>query len=619
MTKKNLISTTEYAAFISYRHVEQDRQWAEWLIHALETYRVPNHLQKLGYPQRIGKVFRDEDELPLSSDLTDQIKQALTVSRNLIVICSPETPQSKWIAREIEMFQEQGKANRIHAFLIEGEPQTAFPNGLRFHRKNITGADGAITTIVEEHEPLAANVIPMTGVSKKQRDKVALLKLVAAIIGCSFDDLVQRDKAREKKKQNIQRTIFASIILLVSLGVFYWWDYNRLKIDYYEHMVTRWAVPEGRFPVSEDQASRRNKTYRFESRRNQVERVVLQNGLGYPRNNDEEFSQWNGGAQWHFFYDAMGKIRQVDVLGQTDKRLRQEDYSQDLRSISFKNDNRDVAQSSVISNLITESAQTAKSEITRHGIEYRKDGFIIKRQFTNNYGTPRSDATGVYGLTYKLNSNGLIIREGYLDRTGKGLLLKNGIAAIDYGIDAPTGRVNAITFRDEKNNLILGNSGVAKATSVYDERGNMTEVAYFGVDGKPVLSKDGYAKFTSVYDERGNELEIAFFGINNEPVLSGSGFAKAIREYDERGNRIAGTVYGVDGKPTLTADGFATIRRVFDARGNNTEIAYFGLKNKPVLHRRGYTKEINTFDVYGNITETQYLDLNGNQVMPLSD
>ena len=344
MTEKNLISETEYAAFISYRHVDKDREWAEWLIHALETYRVPKHLQKLGYPQRIGKVFRDEDELPLSSDLTDQIKQALTLSRNLIVICSPETLQSKWIAREIEMFQEQGKANRIHAFLIEGEPQTAFPDGLRFHRKNVTAADGTVTTIVEEREPLAANVVPISGVSKKQRDKAALLKLVAAIIGCSYDDLVQRDKAREQKKQNILRTIFASILLLVSLGGFYWWDYTRLKIDYYEYMVTRWAAPEGRFPVSADQASRRHQTYRFESRRDRVERVVLQNGLGYPRNNNNEFSPWHGVAQWHYSYDASGKVRQVEVLDNAGRRLRDEEYSDDLRSISFKNDNRDVAQ-----------------------------------------------------------------------------------------------------------------------------------------------------------------------------------------------------------------------------------------------------------------------------------
>ena len=681
--ENKITKESEYAAFISYRHVAQDRQWAEWLIQALETYRVPKHLQNLGYPQRIGKVFRDEDELPLSSDLTDQIKQALAVSRNLIVICSPDTPQSKWIEREIELFKEMGKAERIHAFLIAGDPRTSFPDSLIRHQKTITKEDGTVTTIIEEREPLAANVIPITGIRKKERDKSALLKLVAAIIGCSYDDLVQRDQMREKKKQNILRAFIVSFVLLICSGGLYWWDYNRLKVSYYENMVTRWAAPEGLFPVTEKQASKRNQTYRFESRRNQVERVVLQNGLGYPRNNKDEYSYWNSGAQWHFFYDATGKVRQIDVLNRSGKRLRQEEYSQDLRSISFKNNNRDMAQSSAISTFITESSQTAKSEITRHEVEYRQDGFIIKRRFTNNYGTSKSDAMGIYGLAYELDRNGLITRENYLDQTGKGLSLNNGIAAFNYEINLLTGRANSVAYRDRHNNLILGNygyakftrvydnrgniteeaafgvdgkpvlhkEGYAKITRVYDDRGNITEVAYFGLDGKPVSQRDGYAKFTQVYDdrgnvteqalfgvdgrpvlhkdgyakitrdydERGNEIEIAFFGIHDEPVLGNSGFAKAIREYDERGNRIAGAVYGVDGKPILAADGFATIRRVFDARGNNTEIAYFGLNNESVLHRKGYTKEINLFDGYGNITETQYVDLDGNRVTPSSE
>ena len=35
-----------YDAFISYRHVDRDRKWAEWLIAALEGYRVPKALQE---------------------------------------------------------------------------------------------------------------------------------------------------------------------------------------------------------------------------------------------------------------------------------------------------------------------------------------------------------------------------------------------------------------------------------------------------------------------------------------------------------------------------------------------------------------------------------------------
>ncbi len=53
-----------YDVFISYRHTERDRAWAKWLLEALETYRVPKTLQQRGFPARIGKAFRDEDELP---------------------------------------------------------------------------------------------------------------------------------------------------------------------------------------------------------------------------------------------------------------------------------------------------------------------------------------------------------------------------------------------------------------------------------------------------------------------------------------------------------------------------------------------------------------------------
>jgi hypothetical protein len=58
-----------YDIFISYRHTEKDRAWAKWLLESLETYKVPKSLQKKGFPARIGKAFRDEDELPTSADL----------------------------------------------------------------------------------------------------------------------------------------------------------------------------------------------------------------------------------------------------------------------------------------------------------------------------------------------------------------------------------------------------------------------------------------------------------------------------------------------------------------------------------------------------------------------
>jgi hypothetical protein len=90
-----------YDAFISYRHVDRDRKWAKWLIEALESYGLPKALQDRGFPLRLRKLFRDVDEAPASSDLNDAIKQALVDSRFLIVVCSPYTPRSKWVEREL--------------------------------------------------------------------------------------------------------------------------------------------------------------------------------------------------------------------------------------------------------------------------------------------------------------------------------------------------------------------------------------------------------------------------------------------------------------------------------------------------------------------------------------
>src|SRR5882724_7860007 len=120
-----------YDAFISYRHVEPDRRWAKWLHKSLETYRVPSRLvRERGVRPRIERVFRDEEELPASADLSKEIDRALEQSRFLIVICSPRTPASRWVNKEVQRFREMGRHDRILALLIEGDPRESFPRAL---------------------------------------------------------------------------------------------------------------------------------------------------------------------------------------------------------------------------------------------------------------------------------------------------------------------------------------------------------------------------------------------------------------------------------------------------------------------------------------------------------
>lgn len=104
-------SADRYAAFISYRHRPRDRQWALRIMAALETYRTPKPLLAEAFPARIGLLFRDEDKIPASNDLSDQIKQALGRSDNLIVVCSPDSvfrcrrkaDAGRWRNREFDL------------------------------------------------------------------------------------------------------------------------------------------------------------------------------------------------------------------------------------------------------------------------------------------------------------------------------------------------------------------------------------------------------------------------------------------------------------------------------------------------------------------------------------
>lgn len=58
-----------YDAFISYSHSEPDAFAAKKLHSMLEHYHIPGKLQKISGKKKISRVFRDREELPLSSDL----------------------------------------------------------------------------------------------------------------------------------------------------------------------------------------------------------------------------------------------------------------------------------------------------------------------------------------------------------------------------------------------------------------------------------------------------------------------------------------------------------------------------------------------------------------------
>ncbi|MBR3735185.1 MAG: toll/interleukin-1 receptor domain-containing protein, partial [Lachnospiraceae bacterium] len=84
----------KYDAFISYRHTPLDMEIAKKLHRGLETFSIPAAVQKKTGKKKIRRVFRDQEELPIGSNLTEEINAALENTEYLIVVCSPDTPES---------------------------------------------------------------------------------------------------------------------------------------------------------------------------------------------------------------------------------------------------------------------------------------------------------------------------------------------------------------------------------------------------------------------------------------------------------------------------------------------------------------------------------------------
>ena len=196
-----------YKAFISYRHLPLEKRIAIKLHRRIEHYLIPKELRKNG-EKHLGYVFRDQDELPISSDLTANIQQALDRSEYLIVICTPETEKSAWVLREITYFLEHHDRNHVLALLADGSAETSFPAPLTTLCDETGQAIGQI-------EPLAANIAADSAWKRNRLFATESIRLLAALIGCPYDALYKREQRYKRR-----RFLAAALLVFAVLGVY---------------------------------------------------------------------------------------------------------------------------------------------------------------------------------------------------------------------------------------------------------------------------------------------------------------------------------------------------------------------------------------------------------------
>ncbi len=205
----------KYDAFISYRHLPKDMYVAKRVHKSLESVKIPRKIQKETGRKRINRVFRDQEELPIGSDLGSNIESALSQAEFLVVICSPQTKESYWVNKEIDTFIAMHGRKNVLAVLVEGRPSESFPPQL------LTDENG------ERIEPLAADVRADSKKEVNRKLKTEVLRLAASILHVDYDDL----KQRHREQQMHRRFSIAAIVAAVAIAFCGVIAYNLAQIN----------------------------------------------------------------------------------------------------------------------------------------------------------------------------------------------------------------------------------------------------------------------------------------------------------------------------------------------------------------------------------------------------
>ncbi len=213
-----IAASRSFWCFISYRHSDnatKGREWATWLHRELETYDVPQELvgtsneQGLPIPGRIYPVFRDEEELPAYADLSSAILHALSQSRSLIVICSPDAKNSKFVNEEVARFKALGRASRLCGMVIRGDPDVlSAANCLPLPLIRKVGSDGRVSQVAET--PLLVDLREAGGGEEWQDSSLRLASLVEA--GASPEEASEQSAVREARLQESKLFLIAWVL-----------------------------------------------------------------------------------------------------------------------------------------------------------------------------------------------------------------------------------------------------------------------------------------------------------------------------------------------------------------------------------------------------------------------
>lgn len=222
----------KYFAFISYSR--EDAMVANDIQRRLEKYPYPKHLtdeEHRPYDDvRVRPVFLDTTDLSVSKeDFTKEIRRSLSNAKYLIVLCSPSSAKSQFVAKEINYFVES-------------------------HNGDTTGIlPVVINQVNDEQPPYIADLLKTRncpiwntkkGENAKMDNQYCFYHILEYLLGVDFNKLFSRYLHYRRKKRFIRFSLIL-ITLTICLGLSLMAWQNEKEVSTFEKQTFPYSLVAG--------------------------------------------------------------------------------------------------------------------------------------------------------------------------------------------------------------------------------------------------------------------------------------------------------------------------------------------------------------------------------------
>lgn len=214
----------KYKAFISYSR--NDKNTVDWFHKNLEIFSLPRNIQ-IEYPHlelKLGKFFKDTEELSCHYDLSEALKDALDKSEYLIVFCSKSSAVSQYVNQEIEYFISKHSYKNIIPIIINGEPNASLNPKLDI-------LEESFPKVFRENSYNYSNPLAIDIRVEKDSKKRALIKIISKLLNVDFDFLWQRELKRLKIKKMIYYSVIFILIIFINVLIHLFLNSKKLIVE----------------------------------------------------------------------------------------------------------------------------------------------------------------------------------------------------------------------------------------------------------------------------------------------------------------------------------------------------------------------------------------------------